>query len=357
MRRLILLTSAILLSAFIMVVGIFYARPPEPEPAAGIGLVAGTAPTATLEGALEEALALPRQGVNQRLRQHPYFPLRGGHALAACADCHTGGTYQGLASECVTCHLADDAHDGQNGLDCESCHKVSTWENAVFDHSRIGRRDCAECHTSPADHFPGPCAACHLDTNSFSNVSFDHSQVANQDCAACHAPPPNHYGPPCSVCHLDTTNFRNVSFDHSRVAGQDCAACHTPPPNHYGTPCSACHLDTANFRNVRFDHAFAGGQDCAACHAPPPNHFPGACRDCHQDTGNWRNATFNHTFPLNHGGANGQCTTCHAGNSPPAYTCFSCHNQGEMLEEHAEEGITDISNCVRCHADGREPDD
>ncbi|MCB0027723.1 MAG: hypothetical protein KDE28_07450, partial [Anaerolineales bacterium] len=94
-----------------------------------------------------------------------------------------------------------------------------------------------------------------------------------------------------------------------------------------------------------------------ACHAPPPNHFSGTCRTCHTDTTNWRNATFSHSFPLNHGGANSNCSTCHTNNNYSSYTCFNCHNQGEMIEEHADEGITDISNCVGCHPNGEEPDD
>ena len=48
------------------------------------------------------------------------------------------------------------------------------------------------------------------------------------------------------------------------------------------------------------------------------------------------------------------CAVCHPGNDTSTYTCANCHNQQEMIHEHSEEGIGDIANCVRCHADGRE---
>jgi hypothetical protein len=37
-----------------------------------------------------------------------------------------------------------------------------------------------------------------------------------------------------------------------------------------------------------------------------------------------------------------------------SYRCFACHDPGNMNEEHGDEGITDIGNCVRCHATGEE---
>lgn len=310
----------------------------------------------TPEGSLtgQPVIFLPGAGT---VVGHRYFPLTGGHALNDCAACHADGRYQGTDPTCLTCHAADDAHNGENGTDCATCHTPTTWQDATFDHATIGARDCADCHTPPPDHYAAPCAACHLDTTNFLNVLFDHSQIGDQDCAACHTPPPNHYQGACRNCHLDTTTFQNATFDHSTIGSQDCANCHTPPPNHYQGTCRNCHTDTTNFRNAFFDHSVIGSQDCSNCHTPRPNHFPGACRNCHSDTTNFRNATFNHTFPLNHGNANGQCTACHTDNDYSSYTCTYCHNGGEFEDEHREEGITDLSNCLQCHPDGREGDD
>lgn len=194
---------------------------------------------------------------------------------------------------------------------------------------------CSGCHGSGVFEGLGTnCIDCHADDDV-------HNGANGTDCAQCHTP----------------TRWQDATFDHSLIGQRDCAECHSPPPNHFPAPCTTCHLDTTNFFNVNFDHTFIGNQDCSACHSPPPNHFPGACSSCHTDTTNFRNANFSHPFPLNHGGANGQCTTCHVGNDTAVYTCNACHNPQEMEEEHADKDIFNISNCVACHADGEEPDD
>lgn len=248
------------------------------------------------------------------LEAHNFFALTGGHADLLCSSCHTGGTYNGTPADCADCHANDDAHNGTFGTDCATCHGIDDWQNATFDHSRIGTQDCIACHTAPDNHYPGAC----------------------------------------TLCHTDTSDFNIFVFDHSVIGGQDCAACHAAPANHYPGACVNCHQDTGNFRNVNFSHT--GLTDCAACHAAPANHYPGQCSACH-NTSTFAGATFNHTFPIYHEGANGDCATCHPGNDTRSYTCYSCHNQQEMMGKHSEEGIGDISNCVRCHADGREHDD
>jgi hypothetical protein len=74
---------------------------------------------------------------------------------------------------------------------------------------------------------------------------------------------------------------------------------------------------------------------------------------CH-NTENWDDATFDHSFPMNHGGANGDCSTCHPSGAP-AWTCENCHSMGEMLNKH--EGIPDIAGrCIECHPNGEEDD-
>ncbi len=360
MRRVILFSAAVIASLAIVVSAALYqarqessAVNTEPgDPGRIIALL-----TATVEGQLPQGEAVAFPNLAGTRVPHTFFPLFDGHANLACEACHTTGDYQGTDTTCYACHAADDAHAGQNGTSCETCHGPTEWLRVDFDHSTIGERDCVECHTPPADHYPGACRACHQDTTLFLQVSFNHLTLDVSDCSTCHAPPPNHYPGTCATCHLDTSNFLNAVFDHSTIGDQDCSACHAPPPNHYPGTCATCHLDTSNFLNAVFDHSTIGNQDCSACHAPPPNHFPGSCNTCHQDTTNFSNATFSHTFPLNHGGANGDCNTCHPGGNLATYTCTACHNQNEMVEEHADEGITDISNCVACHPTGEEDDD
>jgi hypothetical protein len=244
---------------------------------------------------------------------HDFFPLTGQHVLAQCAACHAEGRYQGTANQ------------------------------------------CADCHTSamPAHHFTGTCDRCHA-TAGWTPASFDHTGAA--DCLSCHLPvrPAQHFEGQCSLCHT-TTAWTGAVFNHATIGGTDCVACHQPPAGHWPAPCARCHGDNANWRNVGFDHSLIGGTDCATCHAPPPNHFSGQCRNCHTDTGNFRNASFSHAFPLDHGGANGNCATCHPGN-PPQWTCANCHGAERMLDKH-DDVAGFGANCTACHADGREHDD
>jgi len=79
------------------------------------------------------------------------------------------------------------------------------------------------------------------------------------------------------------------------------------------------------------------------------------CKSCHT-TSAWKPASYNrsHSFPLNHGGAGGNCSSCHK--SPlPAYACTKCHahDPALMASKHAEKGISDISDCLACHPGGR----
>jgi hypothetical protein len=326
---------------------------PTPEPTVILTpIVTGTA---VFQGhLLDNPQLIPFPPGANILEAHNFFALTGGHADLLCSSCHMGGTYIGTPADCADCHADDDAHDGTYGADCATCHTIDDWPNASFDHSIIGTQDCIKCHTAPQNHYPGACTACHTDTTDFNIVSFDHAVIGGQDCAACHTPPANHYQGACTLCHTDTTDFRIAFFNHSVIGGADCVACHAAPAGHYPGACVNCHQDTGNFRIVNFSHA--GLTDCAACHAAPANHYPGQCSACH-NTNTFAGATFNHTFPIYHEGANGDCATCHPDNDTRTYTCYTCHNQQEMMGEHSEEGIGDISNCVRCHADGREHDD
>ncbi len=276
---------------------------------------------------------------------HSFFPLSGGHAEISCETCHSGGSYQGTDTACITCHTQDDSHNGLYGADCATCHNISGWQDVNYDHSFIGDNDCAACHTPPANHYDGECRACHSDTENFANATFNHATIGGTDCAACHTAPAGHYSGACSACHSDTSNFRNATFNHATIGGTDCAACHTAPAGHYSGACTACHSDTSNFSNATFNHATIGGTDCSACHAPPANHYGGACTACHSDTSNFSNATFNHATI---GGTD--CSACH---TPPANhyggACSACHvDTGNFHNVNfSHNGLTD---CQSCHA-------
>jgi len=130
------------------------------------------------------------------------------------------------------------------------------------------------------------------------------------------------------------------------------------PPGHLGTEgahtslaCESCHKNGV-YKGTP--------SSCASCHAEPDFHvgkFGTDCATCHSTTA-WSSVEFmgSHRFPLDHNGADGQCATCHP-DGLTTYTCFNCHNSEKIAGEHDEEGISDLNNCVDCHADGRKPDD
>jgi hypothetical protein len=47
------------------------------------------------------------------------------------------------------------------------------------------------------------------------------------------------------------------------------------------------------------------------------------------------------------------CSKCHP-NSPPAYTCYACHDANKIAKKHAEKKITNFSNCMQCHPTGKD---
>lgn len=327
------------------------------------------------------------------------FKLTGKHALAAnsaidCKDCHLNKTTLAALKEtstaCSACHQNDDAHKGSLGADCAACHTPDGWKPASFDHSKAAfplagahaNVQCSGCHqnalfkTTPTD-----CAGCHQKDDA-------HKGSLGSDCATCHTPngwkpasfdhaksafPLNgaHVKAQCTACHANQV-FKGTPTN--------CFACHQKDDHHngqFGTDCSACHT-TSGWQPATFDHAkskfpltgahvnvacqkchanqvFKGTPAaCNACHQEPAFHarlFPADCAACH-NTSAWAPAKFNqsHPFPINHGGAS-SCRSCHTV-SLASYTCYACHDQAETARRHQEEGISDLSNCARCHQGG-----
>ena len=108
-----------------------------------------------------------------------------------------------------------------------------------------------------------------------------------------------------------------------------------------------------------FDHVSEGATDCVDCHEKitPGHHFNGQCSYCHDEAA-WKPAFFDHTFPMDHEGANGDCSSCHSVEDYQDYTCYGCHDHTaeSIAAKHTEEGIPDYSNCMACHTYEQEPD-
>jgi len=148
---------------------------------------------------------------------------------------------------------------------------------------------------------------------------------------------------------------------HQAIAG-DCFACHQP---FRGTPverCTACHAFDRDGvvdgrQSVPANGKITPGSPFFALHRDASGR---TCTNCH--TGHLTRempsaTTFDHSawFPLAppHDAA---CTTCHVSGDYARYTCTNCHEHSpdRLAREHAEEGITDLRDCVRCHRSGRE---
>ena len=141
------------------------------------------------------------------IQQHTNrFPLIGAHAAVPCDLCHRGaaaGSYTGLSTECVTCHLKDyqtaaslNHVAAKLPTTCESCHSMDRWLGARFDHLQFAhfaltgthaQLACQSCHIGGRfTGTPADCFSCHVkDFTGAQNPN--HVQAAfPHDCAICH---------------------------------------------------------------------------------------------------------------------------------------------------------------------------
>ncbi len=147
------------------------------------------------------------------------FKLTGQHVNVNCTSCHINNVFQGTPSNCYSCHAAQDAHGGQFGTNCGSCHSTSGWTPASFDHS-ISGFPLTGAHTSLS------CSQCHS-SGVYSGLS--------TACVACHAEPAVHagqFGTDCAQCH-STSNW-NASINHPNTCDGNCAS-------HRNATCADCH--------------------------------------------------------------------------------------------------------------------
>ncbi len=227
-----------------------------------------------------------------------------------------------LDDACFQCHAP---FRGVAAPRCIACHPVATIGDAGRPTTAAPRRMTASFHRELADN---NCVACHSDHQLTNVPRFDHAMLRTAARAR------------CETCHLTPSN-----------------ALHKAMP----TNCGGCHSEQ-RWRPARFDHSNAATTaPCASCHQAPTDALhttttsAAACSTCHT-TQAWRPATFEHTkyFALarKH---NVSCATCHPANNtgPPfsQYTCYGCHEHtaSNVADEHAEEGLRDIQDCVRCH--------
>jgi hypothetical protein len=313
--------------------------------------------------------------INQIKEHQNRFPLFGAHAAVQCDDCHKSaavGQFQGLSTQCVSCHLSDyqktnnPPHAANTAIfttTCDSCHSFDSWLNAKFDHSTTG-------FLLTQGHANVPCLSCHVGNNY-------HLTIAPTDCgnSGCHLntwqttnnPPHPTAGPVfaasnCANCHT-TAGWNSANFNHASTgfaltnghANVACAACHVNnnynlqvAPSACGT--SGCHLTTWQ-TTTQPVHSTSG-----------PAFGLANCANCHTTAG-WNAASFDHSitgFALVGTHSTTPCASCHTNNN---YTlnsadCYGCHAAafqstttiGGNVPNHITAGFpTTAAQCATCH--------
>jgi hypothetical protein len=287
-----------------------------------------------------------------RAHQLTRFPLRGAHATVPCESCHRPSRpgqaqFVNQPTTCVACHAttfratAAPPHAASRTFtqDCTSCHTITAWKGAKFDHNTT-------LFPLTGAHTPVPCASCHADKQ------YHGRSLA---CESCHQKdylravnPPHTAGFPtnCASCHT-TTGWAGARFDHQAMTkfpltgahvGATCAGCHADKVYRGKNPqCQSCHQSAWNATKAP-NHAAAGfTADCATCHT----------------TARWKGATYDHTrtrFPLTGAHRGPACSACHADNvfRGKSMECLSCHRaayDGTQSPPHAAAGFTDCQSC------------
>lgn len=136
------------------------------------------------------------------------FQLTGSHSTVSCVNCHKDGQYNGLPSDCFSCHETEynsttDPNHQTLGFSnqCENCHNTTAWDQATWDHDaqyfpidsgkHLGAWDtCEDCHINPADYKSFECIFCHEHSNQ-ADLADKHKEEQNyeynsQACYSCH---------------------------------------------------------------------------------------------------------------------------------------------------------------------------
>ncbi|MFI5253007.1 MAG: hypothetical protein ACHQQQ_11320 [Bacteroidota bacterium] len=276
------------------------------------------------------------------------FPLLGIHQTTACVACHVNNNYTLSTTDCYQCHNVNftgtknpDHVAGAYSHDCTTCHTLTGWTPATFDHNTT-HFQLTGAHSSVV------CLSCHTNNN---------YQLMYTNCYQCHstnftgALNPNHvtgnFSQDCTTCHT-TTAWSPATFDHNTT--------HFPLTGYHLTmTCQTCHTN-GNYQLVY--------TNCYQCHsanftgALNPNHVAGNfsqdCTTCHNTTA-WSPATFDHNtthFPLTGFHLTMACQTCHTnGNFQLVYSaCYQCHNTdftGAINPNHVAGNYS--QDCTICH--------
>lgn len=128
---------------------------------------------------------------------HSFFSLTGGHSGLSCSECHVGGVYTGLNTDCYSCHQSDyqGAPDHATlgfSQDCTGCHSIAAWRPSSFNHDfplqGNHNASCITCHDSGSTAV-FTCFNCHEHRKS--EADSEHSGVSGY----------TYSSPACYNCH------------------------------------------------------------------------------------------------------------------------------------------------------------
>ncbi|MFY0598868.1 MAG: hypothetical protein JXR03_04295 [Cyclobacteriaceae bacterium] len=209
---------------------------------------------------------------------HDFFPLVEGHAINECSQCHLTQNFSDASPECISCHLDDynntsNPNHAESGFstDCTTCHDISNWENAIFDHSQFplvgahAEASCFDCHQGNYENTSSDCFSCHQDDYNQSRNP-DHATARfSTDCAECH----NETAWEPSTLDHDGLYFPITGGNHRRGVWNECTECHTQPSNYSAFSCLECHEHNRN--DMDNEHDDVGGysyvsSECLRCH-------------------------------------------------------------------------------------------
>jgi hypothetical protein len=198
------------------------------------------------------------------------FPLHGKHSKVTCDSCHKGDLYEDeLTTKCIDCHKKDDAHKGEQGKECDSCHNEKGWRTKVlFDHD-ITNFPLIGIHAATQ------CEECHLSSEFGATES---------ECNACHASDDVHktrLGTDCETCH-SPNSWLAWFFDHDKATRFEIDGAHKD------LGCYDCHRSNSEGK-------LKASKDCISCHRTDDIHnrqFGGQCDNCHT-TKSFKDTTLN----------------------------------------------------------------
>ncbi len=283
---------------------------------------------------------------------HTALPLTLGHAIPACTDCHKGGNYTTIPTDCYSCHTADyTATTNPNHVaagiptTCTTCHTTNPgWAPATFSHTTfpltLGHATpaCNDCHKGNYTTTSTVCYSCH---------TADYTATTNPNHVAAGIPTT------CTTCHTTNPGWAPATFSHTTFpltlghATPTCNDCHKGNYTTTSNLCYSCH--TTDYNNTT-----------------NPNHitlaFATTCNTCHTTVPGWKPATYTQHdaqfFPIYSGRHQGRwtlCTDCHTNTANYAlYTCLTCHSKASMDSAHSgRSGYSYVSTvCYSCHPRG-----